>query len=66
MKNMHYTRKGPGRIHRIKPVRIESPEGGFDSLVQEWLARHAVKGGLTQTFLRKYRKHYHHEGRMEK
>ncbi len=44
MKNMHYTKKGPGRAHRTKPLRIEVPEGGFQRLLQEWEARKRVKG----------------------
>lgn len=53
MKNMHYTKKGTGRVYRTKPVRIEAPEGGFPDLDTEWAAREKV-GALTQTFIKRY------------
>ena len=60
MKNVHYTRKGPGRVHRTKPVRIEVPEGGFRSLDEEWVTREGV-GALAQTFIKRFIKRYHRE-----
>ena len=57
MKNVQYTRKGPGRVHRTKPIRIEVPEGGFPDLDAEWAAREKV-GALTQTFRKRYLKIY--------
>ena len=53
MKNMHYTKKGPGRVHRTKPLRVEVPEGGFQNIEEEWEARERI-GAITQTFERKY------------
>ena len=60
MKNVHYTRKGPGRVYRTKPVRIEVPEGGFPDLDAEGAAREKV-GALTQTFIKRFIKWYHRE-----